>query len=212
MARPSVLPEGKRRDVAHSRMTAMTAMEAALTKRISAFSGRRNFRLFGKEGETLHRARLSRFGMVFVALAASAHIIELVIESRHLERSAELELLTSSSFALLQIVFILSFVTFAIGLLIRSFPGLLISILGLVGVVLSYAYWSSHSSRWLFALKRDAFYAEHPDFLPPNFLGLVRATWWDVPILVISILILCWMVKCLFRPSTCEHLEKGVQT
>ena len=148
----------------------------------------------------MSKARLVIFGLAFATFSASTHAYQLIVESRHLKRAAELGILTSSSYALLQLVFILSFVVLAVGLLMRNLPGLITSVLGIVGVLLGYAYWYSYSYRWLIRLKKDPFYAERPEFVPPHSFGLVGAHWWDAIILGLSVALFILILTMLFRP------------
>lgn len=147
----------------------------------------------------MSKARLVIFGVAFATLSASTHVYQLIMESRHLERAAELGILTSSSYALLQLLFVLSFVACAVGLLMRNLPGLITSILGLVGVLLGYTYWYSYSFRWLTRLKKDPFYTEHPEFVPSHSFGLVGAHWWDVAILALAAALLILTFTKLIR-------------
>lgn len=116
----------------------------------------------------MSKVRLAIFGAVLVALSAGAHAYQLIVEWRHLEGAAELGILTSSSYALLQFLFVLSFVVCGVGLLMRNLRGLMTTILGLLGVLIGYTYWYSYSFRWLVRLEKDPFYTEHPEFVPPH--------------------------------------------
>src|SRR6202171_6129789 len=84
---------------------------------------------------------LNRLGVAFAAVGASTHVHQLVTEWRFLGRAAALGILTSSSFALLQIFFLLCFLAFVVGLLMRTGWGVLASIFGLTGVLLGYFAW-----------------------------------------------------------------------
>jgi len=147
----------------------------------------------------MSKMRLVIFGLAFAALSASTHLYQLIIESWHLERAAKLGILTSSSFALLQMAFILSFIAFAVGLLMRTLVGRITSILGLIGVLLAYTYWYSYSYRWLMRLQKDPFYMERPEFVPPHSFGLVGAHWWDAIIMVLSVALLILILTGLLK-------------
>lgn len=138
-------------------------------------------------------------GVTFAALAGSSHVYQFILEWQALGRATELGILTSSSFALLQILFLFCFVAFCIGLRIRGILGLVISTLSLLGVFLGYAYWYSYSHRWLMGLRKDPFYTEHPEFVPPNLFGFVGAHWWDFVILVMTTALLILVVARLVR-------------
>jgi len=144
-------------------------------------------------------AKVTIAGLVFAVLAATAHGYQLIIEWRFLGRATELGILTSSSFALLQLFFVLSFLTYAVGLLMHNLPRLIISILGLSGALFGYIYWFSYSSRWLKGIRTDMFYAEHPEFVPPHLLGLIGARWWDIVILTLTAVLLILALRALMR-------------
>ena len=150
----------------------------------------------------MSKARMAIFGAGLAALAASTHAYQLFLEWHHLKSAGELGILTSSSFALLQFLFVLSFAACLVGLLLRNFPGLITTLLGLVGVMVGYAYWYSYSTRWLERLDKDSFYSEHPEFLPRHSFGLVGAHWWDVALLGFSVVLLISILTVLFRPRT----------
>jgi hypothetical protein len=134
---------------------------------------------------------------VFFAIAASLHVYQFAIEWRFLGRAARAAVFTSSYFALLQIFFILVFVTCAVGLLIRGVPGLLLSIISLLGVLLGHASWYSYSTRALRAMEEDVHIQKHPDLMPRHLMGLVGAGWWDIAILLVVVIALAWQVKLL---------------
>lgn len=148
----------------------------------------------------MSKTRLAIFGAAFFALSAGTHVYQLMVEWKHLERAVELGILTSSSYALLQFLFILCFVVCVVGLLLRNVPGLITTILGLLGVLIGYAYWYSYSTRWLLGLKKDPFYAQYPGLVPPHSFGLVDAHWWDVVILGLSVALLILILTILFKP------------
>lgn len=153
----------------------------------------------GRPNRPSTEAKLTVVGVIFAVFAASAHVYQFAIEWKFLGRAMEVGILTSSSFALLQVFFILSFLACAIGLLMRNLPGIIISILGLVGVLLGYTYWYSYSSRWLTGLKKDVFYTEHLEFVPAQSFGLVGAHWWDVAILALAAALLILTFTKLIR-------------
>jgi len=146
-------------------------------------------------------------GGVFFAIGAAIHAYRFVIEWRFLGRALHARILTSSSFALLELFFIVVFVACLVGLLIRRLPGRFLSILGLVGVLAGYAYWYSYSTRALRALEDDVYLKHHPDLMPRHFMGLVGAGWWDIAILLAVVVVLALQVK--FLISTFRHRDRS---
>ncbi len=115
-------------------------------------------------------------------------------------------ILTSSSFALLQLFFVLVFAVCLVGLLIRKVPGLILSFLGLLGALAGYTYWYSFSSRAMRALEDDVYLKKHPDLFPQHMAGLVGAGWWDIAILLVVVIVLAWQIK--FLISTFRHRDR----
>jgi len=145
------------------------------------------------------------FGVALAVLAGGTHVYDLIREWQHLEHAGELGILTSSSFALLQILFILSFAVSVVGLLVRKRIGLIMALVGLAGVLAGYAYWYSYSSRWLERLNKDPFYSVNPAYVPRHSFGLVGAHWWDVAILAFSLVLLISILTVLLRPRTTSN-------
>jgi hypothetical protein len=147
----------------------------------------------------VNTARLYRFGAVLAVLAAGTHVYPLIKEWQHLDRAAALGILTSSSYALLQLGLVLGFLAAAVGLLLRNVPGFVLSIVSLLGVLLCYGYWFSYSDRWLAALSKDPVLQQHPEYIPSHSFGLIGGHWWDLVVLGLTITLLLVVLWTLIR-------------
>ena len=143
------------------------------------------------------RSRLVIFGVTVALLGITVRAYQFVLEWRFLARNANFPILASSSFALLQIAFILCFVVCATGLLIRNRGGLILSTFGLLGLFVCHIAWHAYTNRSLRVFENEPFYALHPEYIPPHLFGLVGAKWWDIVILFCSVILFIWELKAL---------------
>ena len=128
-------------------------------------------------------------GLVSAAVGTGVHVYRFIVEFRRLGRAAELGILTSSSFALLQLILILSFACLGFGLLMSQKQiGRTAVVIGLLGVLFGYAGWYWYSSQILSRYLTDSFFAQYPQFIPSQTFGLLGAYWWDPMILIVTVI------------------------
>lgn len=139
------------------------------------------------------KSRLVIFGVTMALLGASAHAYQLAIEWQRVF-NAELIALASPFYQRLQVFLVLSFLMVAIGLLMRKKIGLLVSIFGLIGVLVGHIGWYAYTDHLLRVYKAEPFYTQHPQHLPSHLIGLGGARWWDIAILLSSVLLLIWEI------------------
>jgi hypothetical protein len=151
------------------------------------------------------RKILLTVGIIAATVGLVTHLYRFITEWQHLQRATDLGILTSSSFALLELIFILSLIGCAFGLLVkrRSIRVSLLAI-GLLGTCVASVYWYWFSSRKLAGIFKDSTFVQHPEFIPRNNFGLIGAYWWDAPILILNAIILIVFIFLSLR-----HLPSG---
>ena len=146
------------------------------------------------------KKNLVLFGLLVVGAGVILHAYQLVIEWRIIEQTRPF--LTHLFPARLQVFLLLSLLLTAAGLAIGTRWALGCSILGLLGVLLGHIRWWHYSRRYLQLFAENPFYADHPEFIPPNSFGLIGATWWDIVLLVLFVTLLIWEVMTLVKMSS----------
>ena len=149
------------------------------------------------------KSRLLILGVVVALLGVITHAHQFAIEWQALQPIAGISILISPFFAMLQMFMVASFLVSAIGLLtqmVRRRIGLVVSIIGLLCVLLGHVEWYLYTKHTLPDLERELLRAQRPDMIPPHPLGLIGARWWDIAILLCSVILLIWEVKVLFTP------------
>jgi hypothetical protein len=156
------------------------------------------------------KSRLVVFGVITALLGAIAHAYQFALEWQALQPAAGISILISPFFALLQMFMVTSFLISAIGLLtqiVRRRIGLGVSIIGFICVLLGHIEWYLYTKDALPGLERDLLRAQRPDMIPPHPLGLIGAKWWDIAILLCSVILLIWEVKTLFAVLGRQRIE-----
>lgn len=141
------------------------------------------------------QTRLFVFGWVVVVLGGMRFLYQLMWELRVLDGAAPF--LTIRIFAWLQIFLLLSLLLVGLGLAFRSKKGLGCSILGLIGVLFGYVGWYHYSNQTLKMLTNELILTRQPEIVPPNSFGLIRGQWWDIAILLCSVILIIWELKIL---------------
>jgi hypothetical protein len=136
-------------------------------------------------------------GIGAFVFAASLHSYRFVIELHYLRKVHQAAVLSSSFFAEFELFFTLVFLVSLIGLLINRLTGMILSILGLAGVITAHVLWYSYSYGTLRALETDIYLKKHPELFPQHFAGLLGAGWWDIVVLIFVVLCLAWRIKSL---------------
>lgn len=103
--------------------------------------------------------RIASFALLFLLIAATLHVRQLLIEWCFLNGAAKLGILTSPFFAELQVFFIVAFLVTSGGILIHRRSGFVISIVGLVAVFLGYIAWRVFTIRQLRLTTDDPFFS-----------------------------------------------------
>jgi hypothetical protein len=123
-------------------------------------------------------------------LGGAFHLIQIYREFEHLKHA----LTGYPGLGNLHTAFILAFFLCLVGLVLRSRPGLILSILSLTSVVLLYVVWYKTSYReWRLIWE----FSPSPEFIPSHPLGLLYASWLDIAILFAVIAVLAWQIKFL---------------
>lgn len=151
------------------------------------------------------KSKLVIFGVIIAIFGVIAHAYQYAIEWQSLQPAAGIYILTSPFFALLQLFLAFSFLACGIGLLLhigRKRAGLIVSILGIVGVLLGHIEWYVFTRHSLPNLERELLRAQSPEMIPPHPFGLIGARWWDAAILLCSAILLIWELKVLFFGSS----------
>ncbi len=100
-------------------------------------------------------------------------------------------------------LFIVGFLLSVVGLLPRVRPGLIVSILSLMFVLLVYARWYAYSYSVLKVIREGVAVTPASDLTPSHPLGLVDASWLDIVILFAVVIVLAWQIK--FLIGTLRH-------
>jgi hypothetical protein len=87
----------------------------------------------------------------------------------------ELEILRSPFIPRLLLFVWLCLLVSTVALWTRRLGGLLVSMVGLIGVLGGYLLWYINTSQLLKLLMMDSFYQEHPEAIPLRTLGLLKS-------------------------------------
>jgi hypothetical protein len=147
----------------------------------------------------------SAVGLVLCMCGAILHSIQLYREILRFDQMMKSAVLVDRSpfFARLHGLLVLAFFICVVGILLRSRPGLILSISSLIFVLLIYAHWYEFSYRDLKLIRESGYVGIPVEVIPPHPLGLVSASWLDIGILFAVVIVLAWQVK--FLISTFRH-------
>ena len=134
------------------------------------------------------------FAFCFAVVAALLHAYALFTE---FARAAELTTLNSSTIPLLFLLIGLCLIANVAGLWLRKTTGILLSLGALAGVCAGYAVWYIYSRQILDLLLSKQFYASYPEAVPPHPFDLIGATWVNLVVLVMTVVLIIWEVTTL---------------
>lgn len=124
------------------------------------------------------------------SLAVVVPILGMLAHAYHFFTEAQI---VRSTVALMPVFFVrvhlfltLMFLFIALGLLLRTRIGALISLICLIAVFFAYCGWYMSSARVLKVV------SEYPGNMPPHVLGLFRGRWWDPIILALCVPVFIW--------------------
>jgi len=135
------------------------------------------------------------FAVMVAVTGVTAYIYASVVEWQ--SQTGELIVLTSPFLPRLWIFLIISFLIAGTGLLLKRKGGVVISLLGLLGVLLGHLVWFFYTTSTIKFLEKEPQYIRHPELLPQHTWGLGGAEWWNIAILLGSIVLLVWEVSIL---------------
>lgn len=130
------------------------------------------------------------FGVALLALGLHtyAHVSEFA-------KADEFGILKSQTIPYIYLVIEIGLLVNVAGLLTRKTQGILVSMAALVGVGVGYAVWYIYSRQILELLFSKSVYHTYPEAVPPHPLGLIGASWLNLVVLVITVVLFVWELK-----------------
>src|SRR5713226_1591008 len=157
---------------------------------------------------SLSRPAIS-MGLGISALGLVLHSIQFYKEIQELIWTAENRIMVDPYpiWAQMHALFIVGFLLSVVGLLPRVRPGLIVSILSLMFVLLVYVRWYAYSYLALKVIREGVAASRVPELIPSHPLGLIFASWMDIAILFAVIAVLAWQIK--FLIGTFRHRDRS---
>jgi prolipoprotein diacylglyceryltransferase len=132
------------------------------------------------------------FALGVALLAAVLNTYALALE---FAEAGEFRTLNSPTIPYIFLVIELGLLVNVAGLWVRKTAGMLVSMAALVSVGVGYVVWYAYSRQILELLLSKSFYHSYPEALPPHPLGLIGASWLNLVVLVISVVLFIWELK-----------------
>ncbi len=132
---------------------------------------------------------------VALGVAILAVVLHTYAQVSEFAKASELRTLNSPTIPYIFLIIEIGLLVNVVGLWVRKTAGMLVSMAALVGVGIGYVVWYAYSRQILELLFSKSFYHSYPEALPPHPLGLIGASWLNLVVLVISLVLFIWELK-----------------